>query len=259
MLRTQDVAPDELSEVVQLAGELYDREHAAARERKSTLDAAAEMGIPAEYMERAAREVHLRGVEQIQRSRRRRNGFVAATAATLAVGGTLAFWNRPVTPVRYNFDAPAAATQVVGNVNPQTKAVIVVENGAGVIRVERFGQDARGDFYANLDLATDADLSRHTVVRVRVRGEGLKQVRLYLENGPNERWRSPAVPLAPGWQDVELRLDRFTHQVRRGPAAAWRSGNARPGAVRNLSFKVGEFMNDVSARGQIAVDDLRFE
>lgn len=259
MLRLKDVPPEEMAEVVRVAGALYDRESAEARERKATIDAAAEMEIPVAYLERAAAEVHARRVEQVRRRRRRRNGALATLAAAVAIGGG---WRvlHPPPPAAWTLDtgAPAAVTLVK---NDQTRAATTVQDGAATLRVERFGKEANGDYYANLTMEPPSTLAGYQTVRLRVRGEGgLRQARFYLENGPTERWRSPAIALTGDWQTVTLRLERFERQTRAEAGGNWRVAAYRaPGGVRQLSLKVGEFMNDVSARGEAAVDDVRFE
>jgi hypothetical protein len=259
MLRLKDVPPEEMAEVVRVAGALYDRESAEARERKATIDAAVEMEIPEAYLERAAAEVHARRVEQVRRKQQRRGGVLVALVAAVGIGGGTLFLRTPP-PAAWTLDTGAPAVVTLDK-NAQTRAVTTVEDGATTLWVERFGKEADGDYYANLAMEPPPTLSGYQTVRLRVRGEGgLRQARLYLENGPTERWRSPAIALTEDWRTVTLPLHRFERQTRAQAGGNWRVTTQRaPGSVRQLSLKVGEFMNDVSARGKAAVDDVRFE
>lgn len=257
MLRVKDLPPEEMQEVVRVAGELYDREHAEARERKATRDAAEEMGIPPEYLERAAVEVHARRVEKVQRTRRRSRIAVATIAAALAIGGGWRVLNPP--PPTPLVDTMRTASQRwTRDVNPQSEAILRFEGDAAVIRVERFAPNAENTFYANLETRDGSkSLTGFRTASFRVRGTGLGQVRFDLENG-NERWRSPALPVTGEWQTHRIPLDQFERQTRQG--GRWRTVSYRaPGTVRNFSFKVGDFINDIRSKGEVAIDDLRFE
>ena len=99
MLRMKDVPPDQMAEVVRVAGELYDAEQAQTQERRATVAAAAEMGLPNEYLDCAASAVHARHVEQIATPRRRRVGLLAGIAVAVALGGGwFATHSRPAAP-----------------------------------------------------------------------------------------------------------------------------------------------------------------
>src|SRR5205807_918200 len=69
MLRLKDVPEEDMPEVVRVASELYerDREQAAQDQAKQAyVDAAGEVGLPPEYLERASEEVHARRVARVQ-------------------------------------------------------------------------------------------------------------------------------------------------------------------------------------------------
>src|SRR5947209_2320151 len=91
MLRLKDVSEEDMPEVVRVASELYerDREQAAQDQAKQAyVDAAGEVGLPPEYMERASAEVHARRVARIKQRRTVRMAWLAA--AVVALGGMLA-------------------------------------------------------------------------------------------------------------------------------------------------------------------------
>jgi hypothetical protein len=258
MLHLKDVPQEEVGEVVRVASEMYDREAQETREHSATKDAAEEIGIPAEYLERAAQEVHLRRVERIQ-TRRRRNRILAALAAvTVLGGGTVAFLNRPAPP-----PVTLAVSDATLGVNPQTKASVVsgASGGEQILRVEQFGASADGQFFANLNVPVpqNVSLSQHNAVTFTLRGKGIPRARLFLENGPTERWKSPDLNVSAAPRQVTLPLRNFVHQTRPSSGAPWRDvGTSKPGQARILSFKVGEKINPPNVTGEIAVGGLQF-
>jgi|SRR5579872_2411175 len=285
MLRLDNVPQEEMPEVVRIAAELYEKDQAnaaAAEQRetnlKATVDAAAEVGLPPEYLQRAAAEMHARRVARIRQQRRRRNGLFGGLAVIVTL--CLIGWgvghiaNPPAAPRSVFVDGQermihrpfvyhfsAAGEQWLKEANSQSKATVAFENGIARIRVERFGQKPDGTYFVNLNSANlPPALSGYRQVGFRVRGTGLSQIRLYLENGPTERWRSNAVVVDPDWRQQTLPLDRFEHQTRGSSADTWRSvGSSAPDTAQRLSFKVGTYMNDVTAHGEIDLQDLRFE
>lgn len=282
MLKLQDLPPEEMNEVVRRAGEMYDRESTENRERKATVDAAEEMGIPAEYMERAAAVVHAERVEKIQTKRRNRNRALAAGAGALVAVGVASMMVgvRPVPsnttvvtatsvsapPLVFDFNTPSAQGQWTLDRNPGTDASLsfVSEPQLGNvarISVRQFGTQNgvphRADFET---LSVPSSLSGYRNVRFHVSGSGLQQVRLYLEKSDTERWRSPAVTIARDWTPVSLSLDSFDYQTRRSPSGSWQRASYRaPDTARRISFKFGDFMNPASARGEVSIDELVFE
>jgi hypothetical protein len=267
------VPAEDMAAVLQLATELYARDQALsedALQRGAALAAADELGVPAAYMERAAAEVHARRIEDVLRRRRNRRLVLGALGASAV--GALGLWggwrltHRPSPPaIVYTFDAnPENRWRL--NLNPESSASLAFESrpdggGAAAIRVERFGPDAGGAFFVNLDSTNGPqDLGRYERVSFSTRGAGLPQLRLYLEASATERWRSPPVPVVDGWQEQRLRLDQFERQTRDSASAAWRTAPYRsPGRIERLSFKLGSFVNDVQARGTVMIGGARVE
>ncbi|MCS6777971.1 MAG: hypothetical protein RMJ43_13755 [Chloroherpetonaceae bacterium] len=249
---------------MRVASEMYQRDlerQGEAQERQAAIRAAEEVGLPEEYLHRAAAEVHARRVEQVRRRRRWRNGLLAATGVLALFGITLAgvrTLDRPVTrPAPYQLHAQEGW---VGQFNRETRASVTVKDSAVILRVDRFAPDGKGTYFANADTYQVPDLGAYRSVRFRVRGSGLPYVRLYLENGPLERWRSALIPVTPQAQEVRLPLDQLERLTRARVDDRFRRQEYRkPGRVERLSIKTGDFVNDVSARGEVIIDRLAFE
>ncbi len=144
MLRMKDVPPDQMTEVVRVAGELYDEEQAQTQERRATVAAAAEMGLPKEYLDRAAALVHARRVEQIGKRRRRNAGLMVGVGlAAVLGGGWFVTHPRPAAPVVYNFQNPSQ--QWNQESNPESRADVRFADGAATLHVDHFGMPAGGD------------------------------------------------------------------------------------------------------------------
>lgn len=263
MLRVKDVPPDQMSEVVRVAGELYDKETAENQERRATVAAAAEMGLPKEYLDRAAVLVHARAAEQVAKRRRRRVGVAAGLGVAAVIGGGWLVTHprpaAPVPPVAYNFQNPAQQWGL--NNSPGAQANAAFNNGTATIHVSSFGAPAGGDqFFVNLDTKdVPQTLDGYRTVSFRASGVGLPNLRLYLENA-DERWRSPLLPLTPAGQAVQVSLNRFDHQARDSSTGKWHAAGAEaPGHIERLSFKVGYYVNAPDAHGDVKISELRFQ
>jgi hypothetical protein len=84
--RLEDLPTAEIPEVLRIASELQARDRAEAERashRRALLKAAAEAGLPAEYLERAAAELHARRAARLRR--RQRWQWAAAAALGLAL------------------------------------------------------------------------------------------------------------------------------------------------------------------------------
>jgi len=275
MLRLKDLPPEEMAEVVRVASELQQRDQRAnddQRERQHVVDAAEEVGLPAEYLEQAAAEIHQRRVADTIARRRRKSW---ALGASLVGGSVLLGLIFTGTQSARRASLQATPPQSIEsfsadpelrwklNQNPATQSSVrfaeeAQRGGVAVIRVDRFGRSADGKFWANLDLTQGGtDLTGRKSVSFDVRGKGLPQLRLYLENGALERWRSPALTVPGTWAKRSVRLDQFDYQTRKSSSDSWSVNRYQPPKqVRELSFKLGDFVNPVSAKGEVALDNV---
>ncbi|HLV81361.1 MAG TPA: hypothetical protein VKT32_13835 [Chthonomonadaceae bacterium] len=265
MLRLENVSPEEMPEVVRIASELYERDQgkeAQDQERQAYVDAAEEVGLPEEYLHRAAAELQIRRAEQIRLKRRRRQGLLAVLAAVGALAGLWQVTHRPPPPpIFYTFQASGSSSWGP-NINAETQATVTFDNGVATIHVTHFGAPAgSSNYYANLDTSdVPPTLTGYHTVQFQAQGTGLASIRLYLENGPTERWRSPALPLTNAWQTQTVPLSAFDYQTRAGSQDVWRRQSYQPpGHVERLSFKVGTYVNPIGAQGDASVRDLSFK
>lgn len=259
-----DLQPEELPEVLREAVRRQDvdqRERDARLDRESYAQAAEEMGISRAELDRAAAETHAATVARIRRGRRVRTAVIGAAVALLAAAGAYRVANPPSPePVGWTFEHPAQAWS--GELNPRSTGRSGQEGGRGVIAVERFAAEADGRYWANLNTASvPASLEGHAAVTLRIRGDGeLGHARLFLENGPTERWRSPDIPVGTEWRTLAFRMDQFEHQTRDDSRSPWRTRRGGPpGTVTGISLKVGHPFNPTDARGRVEVDDLRID
>ncbi len=262
--RFDDLQPDELPEVLRQAVRQQDvtqRERETQLDREAYADAAQELGISRTELDRAAAEQHAATVHRIRNRRKFRNLAAGAIAAVLVAAGGYRVANPPAPdPTAYTFESTSQAWSP--EFNPKSAGRAGQEGGHGVIEVERFTPEDDGRYWANLNSASvPSSVDGYRTVTLRIRGDGtLKQARLFLENGPTERWRSPEVPIGPEWREVTFRLDQLEHQTRPDTRSPWRGERGgSPDEVTGVSLKVGHPFNPPDARGRVEVDDLRIE
>ncbi len=260
----------EMDAVLDRARRLFEREEVSL-ERRAALAAAEELGIPPAYLERAAAELHAERAARIRAQRRRRRltwGTLAALTllAAAAGGGYLVTREEPRPPIAVAAVAePREGWRLNLNAGSSAALITAERDGHAVpgVRVDQFAApagDAEG-YFVNLDSVTGPLLLRgYDQLTFAVRGSGLPLVRVYLEASATERWRSPAIPVTEAWTVHTLALDRFERQIRDSTSAPWRTVAYRaPGRVERLSFKLGGFINDITARGEIVFDAVRVE
>lgn len=221
--------------VTRRAIELQERERTdqeRSRDEAHFRAAAAEVGIEGRLLDEAERQIveEERERERVsaqraeQRAKTLRRALAASVGAAVAVGvaaagGRILFPPAPE-PWVMPLDGPSGASL---DVDPSSRATLrfVEVSGRGQvaeIAVERFVPDAQGQYRANLDvLPVPASLRGYQTVSVDLSGD-LPAARLYLEAGPNERWRSPALSVTSEWKTHDIPLSAFEHQVQIGRA-----------------------------------------
>lgn len=260
MRRFDQVTPEEMPEVVRVASRLFEEERAATQEQQSTIQAASELDLPPEYLERAADRVHADRVAQIQTRRRKRNGVIATVGVAAVLGGGWVVTHpKPPAPAVLDFEsAPLTTWGLNTDAGSSAGVTFPQEAGHGAVAQVKVNQFGGGEYFVNLDSTNvPKSVNGYRTVTFQVRGQGLSHVRLALENG-DERSRSVVLPVSASWQTFWLPLDRFDHQTRRGDK--WRNdGTGLPRAVQRLSFKLGTQVNDPGQQGTVAIDGIKFE
>lgn len=227
-----------------------------ARVRADIGRASAEVGLDPELIGQAERQ--LAREDAATRSLRRIRGAIAIGVLLVAGGAALVFWPAP----SFSDDFSGAANRWVLDKSRGTEAGVdyVTEDGRGSVarvRVDKFAPLPDGTYQVNLDRTGVVSAKGLDVAAFDVRGDGLTVTRLYLEAG-DERWRSPPVTITPEWTTHALPLSSFDHQFRQG--GTWEtSGSAAPGEVTMLSLKLGHYMNEADAHGEVRFDNLRLE
>ncbi len=231
-------------------------------------EAAIAEGLDPSYLEKAEVELQRREAAQLEAKKARQKTVRRAgiTGALLAAALVIGWQIKPLV-----FAAPPApwadgfedSTRWSLDVDPGTRAQLRWEQQAGrgqvaVVSVEHFATGADAHPRANLDgLGVPSDLSGYSGVVIDVRGS-LPNVRVYLEAGSEERWRSPAVALTSAWAEHRLPLKAFEHQVRE--AGKWQTTRwAAPKGLTQSSVKAGFFINPPEAVGDVYLDRFRLE
>lgn len=290
MLRLKDVPPEQMPEVVRIANQLYEKDQRLAeqdQERNSYVSAAEELGVPKEYLEKAAAELHRQRVVESHDKQQGKAKAIMFFAAALAGGIALVMTGFLITPTRMSPPprvAEVAVPQTAGtpggaafefenfntlpetrwtfekNASTQAQVTYETEGARGkvaVIRIDRFGT-TEGKHRANFDSVLAPPTAAQRDLTFDMRGRDLRKVRVYLEQGNRMRWRSDELTIPSDWSSFRINLNNFDRQVREGDR--WRNdGSGRPDVVTRVSFKFGDFMNPPSAKGEVRLDNIRFE
>jgi hypothetical protein len=171
--RLEDLQITEIPEVLRVASELYARDRAEierAAQHRELLKAAAEAGLPPEYLDRAAAAIHARKLARARRQRRWQACGVAALA--LALGVALAPTHTEI-PSPYNLPMPSALAPPPAPVPP----LPTLAPDGSLLPVDLSGQVTHGLDQAMLDTPNN-DLSELgpgflTLAGVQFRPEGV--------------------------------------------------------------------------------------
>jgi hypothetical protein len=243
-------------EKTRLALELYQRDQEEFQTRLATEAALEEASVPAEYLERAERELNRRR----QQSQAQRTRYVAMFAA-MAVGivMVLAIFlisaNRPASPPVLETFAASAETNWTLDVNPESQARVSFEGGITRMDVDRL---AGANYFATLRrMGTGLDVRTLRTVTFRARGEGIPKLRLRFVNGADS-WVTPPVTLTSGWTDYRVPLDGLNHFQRSGGGykSDGRFNDRVADRIDEIQIQVGQHVNDRAATGWIEFDEL---
>jgi len=271
MQRLKSDNQDYISEQIGIATQLHEEDQKkseALKERRAATEAAEEMGIPASYMEQAAVELSTRQAAQVRRRRRSSMGVLAASVAAVAVLGSWAALHKtpapPPPPLIFDFAAPAQGQWHLDGLydsHPDAQASLTFPQEQGhpvaFVKIDHFTKAS--DYAVDLDTnQVPHPLTGYRTVSFRVRGQGLGQIRIFLQNG-EERWCSPFLTASGGWHEVRVPLNQFLHQRVPPRFNPQDEPYVAPTTVGKISFKLGRDANSADQHGEVAVDDLRFE
>jgi hypothetical protein len=262
VLKLKDVPQEQMGEVVRIASEMYDKEHQEKQERSSTVAAAEELGIPEEYLERAAKELQEKRIAEarIKQERKRRLLVGGSIVGSIAVGATLLgglfFRQVPAAPTLL---ISPAIVQPQPRINPGTVAEVGTQGNTYVLKVDQFGGAANGGYFANMNIPLNTSLANHRTMTFTVKGEGIPQAKVFLENGA-ERWRTAqAFTVTNQPQTITINLDNMIRQEQRGGGFRDAGSRSRPAQVENISIKVGEQINSPNVSGTVEISDIQFK
>lgn len=253
MLRQKDLPPDEQSELFRIADQMQRAARESEQETKAAADAAEELGVAPEYLERAAAELHARRLERIARNRKR-NRWVAAAVVVLAVGG---MWTamRQASVRDTTAPPPAAAATVLdlrnGFLRPGSQG-IVGESG-GLLRIDRSGDAGRPGRFANVAFPLPAGSPRR-LIEVTLRGQGIDAVRADLEAG-DMRWKGANERVSTDSRRIVFDTGRMTRQTRR--QGRWRNVPwTTPSTATEVVLKFGDTVNPAGTKGEVRIERI---
>ena len=262
MSQLEHIPPEQMPEVLAAATRLYDADREANQERKSAVDAAAELDIPEEYLERAAVLVRERRAQAVIQRRNRTRVIVGTVAAVAVIGVGWTLTHRPAPPpTTFSFSANSDQ-QWTANISAGSTVTVTFPQVAGHgtvanVHVDHFQLLPSGEYYINFDThAVPSSLSGYKTVTFSARGDGISHVKVVFENG-DERWRSTLLNVSSGWREYQLPLSQLEHQVRANSTASWRNdGTSAPSTAGRISFKLGQNVNDPTTTGDLQIDRI---
>lgn len=250
--------PAQRREVMELAWKLQaERDDAAEAQKHRELQArsGAELGLDPALLEEAEGLVRARALVAAQRASERRRLVQLLAFAGLGLGVLLAGGGAAWLALRPAPFAPWTDPMASGwSLDTSPGALAELRPGAhATVVVQRL---PAGEPWVNLDSTAHPDWEGAEKVAFEVRGEGLRHVRLYLEN-PSLRWRGPKVPVSAAWTTQELALSVFERQERAGEWRVVEGGP--PSSVKTVSFKLGWYVNEPGDAGLVELRNLRVE
>jgi len=257
VLKQTDIPAEDQSEIFRIADKLYREDEEHRRNADASAAAAAELGVPQEYLDRAAQELHVQRLEAVKAKRKRFwiIPVIALTGISLTLIMTLTLSRAP-TPISPRVMSTGVVTNVYDlseaqvRANPGSKGSISATQSAATLQIEQFGPDENGDFYGNV-LIPAGNIREVENVSASVACNGIANVRLDLEAG-DVRWKGP---ISPGNSTVSISAKEFQKQVRRGSSWKNTAWSAPSGKLR-IAFKTGKSINDASTKGTLTVTNV---
>ena len=257
MLKQTDIPAEDQSEIFRIADKLYREDEEHRRNADASAAAAAELGVPQEYLDRAAQELHVQRLEAVKAKRRRTwiIPVIALTGISLTLIMTLTLSRAP-TPISPSVMSTGSVTNIYDlseatvRANSESKGSISASKDAATLQIEQFSPNPSGDFYGNI-LVSAGNVREVEVLTAQVAGNGIPNVRVDLEAG-DIRWRGP---VSPTGTSVSISAKEFQRQVRQG--SNWKNTTWQPPSGKlKIAFKTGKTVNDASTRGTLTVTNV---
>lgn len=255
MLKQTDIPAEDQAEIFRIADKLYREDEEHRRNADASAAAAAELGLPQEYLDRAAQELHVQRLEAVKAKRRRTWIIPAIALAGIGVLGVVTLSRAP-TPISPSVISTGSVTNIYDlseatvRANSESKGSISASKDAATLQIEQFSPNQSGDFYGNI-IVPAGNVREVEVVTAQVAGNGIPNVRVDLEAG-DVRWRGPVSPTGTA---VSISSKEFQKQVRQGSNwknTAW----SPPSGKLRIAFKTGKSINDASTKGTLTVTNV---
>lgn len=255
MLKQTDIPAEDQAEIFRIADKLYREDEEHRRNADASAAAAAELGLPQEYLDRAAQELHVQRLEAVKAKRRRFWIIPVIALAGIGVLGVVTLSRAPA-PISPSVMSTGSVTNIYDlseatvRANSESKGAISANSSAATLVIDQFVPDSKGDFYGNI-IVPAGNVREVEEVTAQVSGNGIPNVRVDLEAG-DVRWRGPVSPTGIA---VSISAKEFQKQVRQGSNwknTAW----SPPSGKLRIAFKTGKSINDASTKGTLTVTNV---
>lgn len=271
MLKQSELNAEEQAAAFRRADELFRADSEQSRNAKAASDAAEELGIPQEYLDRAAAQIHAEKVERIKAQRNRRNLAIAIGAGVIAIGLGVTMLRSPQQPLSVRAAQEAQFAQRITSptvdLTREDLATTVFRGAASesstshdayTLKILKFTPIGNGNYQANHGFALDGgSLAGYKQVSFSIKGDGIANTRVDLRSG-NTRWNSNQIALNPQGERITVRFNELRQQTKQGDQ--WVSARGEgPQKAQSLVFKFGNEINPVDTKGTVTISDIRFE
>jgi hypothetical protein len=257
VLKQTDIPAEDQAEIFRIADKLYREDEEHRRNADASAAAAAELGVPKEYLDRAAQELHLQRLEAVKAKRKPlwMIPVIALTGIGFMVLMTLTFSKAPapISPVSMStssvtnvYDLSTATVRA----NSESKGSISASKDAATLQIEQFSPNPSGDFYGNI-IVPAGNVREFENLAANVAASGIENVRVDLETD-DVRWKGP---VSSANSKISISANYFQRQVRQGSNwknTAW----SPPSGKLRIAFKTGKSINDASTKGTLTVTNV---
>jgi hypothetical protein len=266
MLKQTELSAEDQAEAFRRADALYRTESEQAQNAKAAADAAEELGIPQEYLDRAAAQLHAERVEKIKSQRTRRSIFFAAGFGVLGILLLTTLFQARQTTGPGGISPPLSASQSaaldLSQIDEATTRFTNAETessgsgGSYTLNIKQFTPQGN-NYQANVGFPVSGSLAGYKKVSFLIHGDGVSHARVDLRAGQT-RWNSPQLDLTSTPQRVSLDLSSLQRQTKQGNQWVGSAGTG-PENAQSLVFKFGSEINPPDTKGTVTILDVRFE